>query len=232
MKFAALALAMVWMTLPGTSGASEFMSTGPGQTTILPNPGEDCFGIYTYNHDGTFENGYCWLYGGIVPPYYGALAEGFSNVGNLISCVTIYFTTTGGGIGLPIDLYFWAGGIDSPPGEVLLVCPDLVPENVPYWPDIGENVFELYGPSAGGSITVGYWDDFYSGGFFVAADEDGPGGHPWTNIAPGIGYPTGWQPANTIWRDCQSLGIGIHQILFSPIESSTWGEIKALYQMR
>lgn len=231
MRYTALALAVFWTIPSGLSSASDFQSLGPGPTVLLSNLDENCYGTYSYHHDESFESGYCWRYGGIAPPYYGAWAEGFSHVGNLVLCVTLYFTTTGGGIGEPIDLYFWAGGIDSPPGEVLLVYSDLLPENVPYWPAIGENVFELWGSPGAGNVTVGYWAEVYGGGFYIAADEDGPGGCSWTNVAPGIGYPTGWQPVPTIWSDCRSLGIGIHHLSISPVESTTWGEIKALYRL-
>ena len=66
---------------------------------------------------------------------------------------------------------------------------------------------------------------------YVCADESGPGGHPWTNIAPGIGYPSGWQNPNVVWPNCRSLGIGATITEEpSPVESVTWGAIKTLFQ--
>lgn len=47
-------------------------------------------------------------------------------------------------------------------------------------------------------------------GWFVATDEDGPSGYPWTNVAPGIGFPTGWQHAADIFGACQSFGFGVY----------------------
>lgn len=230
MRFTALVLAMAGLALPSPSAASEFKSVGPGQTIISPSSNDDCYGTYACNHDGTFENGYCWCYGGIAPPYYGAFAESFTDAGNQIVCVTIYLTSSCMAFCESLDIYIWDGGIETPPGEVLVVYPDQVPTSIPMWPGIGENVFEVWGPAPYSGITVGYWAE-QATDVYVAADEDGPGGHPWTNIAPGTGYPSGWQHPNTVWWQCRSLGFGIHHTFFSPVESSTWGEIKALYKL-
>ena len=228
MRFAALLLVLATL---GRAGATDFGSLGPGETTIVPSGGDDCFGTYSCNHDGTFESGYCWNYGGILPPYYGAFGEGFDtpNSNNII-CVTIYLTCSAMAYSEPFDIYIWDGGVASPPGEVLAVFPDQMPYSIPMWPSIGENVFEVYGYAPPTGVTVGYWVE-YASDVYVAADEDGYGGHPWTNIRPGIGYPTGWQHPQVVWPECRSLGFGIHRIGFSPVASSTWGEIKALYRL-
>ena len=53
-----------------------------------------------------------------------------------------------------------------------------------------------------------YWANFSNQmcGYFIAADTNGFGGCPMTNVAPGIGYPTGWNPVSVIWGPTQSLG--------------------------
>ena len=59
-------------------------------------------------------------------------------------------------------------------------------------------------------------------------------------MAPGIGYPTGWQDPTLVWGDTRSMFIGVS---FSrdpsgieefpeeapPTESPTWGQIKAIF---
>ena len=50
-------------------------------------------------------------------------------------------------------------------------------------------------------------------------------------IAPGIGYPTGWGHPDLIWPSTQSLGIAAYFCEPpSPVESPTWGAVKALFQ--
>ena len=232
MRLAATVLGTFLVVAASAVQASDFSSTGPGSATIVPAGSDDCYGVYTHNHDGTFENGYCWQYGAIAPPYCGAFGEGFASPGNQLACVSIYLTGVGF-YGEPLDIYVWDGGVSSPPGEVLTMFPDQLPYNIPFWPSVGENLFEVYGYAPPSGVTVGYWADFSAGPcFFVAADENGYGGHPWTNMAPGIGYPTGWHHPNLVWPECRSLGFGIYSLNFSPVESSTWGMIKELYRSR
>ncbi len=74
-------------------------------------------------------------------------------------------------------------------------------------------------------------------------DEDGPGGCPWTCIAPDIGYPTGWAHPNIVWDPglCKSLFIAPFFAPRNPAdveefpegagaaEFGSWGQIKALF---
>ncbi len=51
------------------------------------------------------------------------------------------------------------------------------------------------------------------------------------NIAPGIGYPTGWQPTDVVWGPTQSIGIGAWAGEGgSRIVNTTWGRIKDIYR--
>ena len=85
----------------------------------------------------------------------------------------------------------------------------VVLSNVPYWPNIGQNDVTIRVPVVG-DFTVGYWGNWPNAplGYWCAADLDGFGGHPWTNIAPGIGYPTGWNDPSIVWGPTQSMGCG------------------------
>jgi hypothetical protein len=142
MKKLAILFALLGV-VAGTAGAVNNGSVGHGQGIILPSQDTNpCGGLLLLNFDGSAENGYCWQYGGIVPPYYGAFAE----------------------------------------------CYD--PGNGVQW--------------------VGYWANYSTApcGYFIAADTNGFGGCPFTNIAPGIGYPTGWGNVSAVWGPTQSIGIG------------------------
>lgn len=215
------------------ASASDFSSLGYSEeTTIIPPADDDCTAPLYMNHDGSFENGYCWSYNGIQPPYYGAFGEAFDlGVGN-IECIAMYLTQQGNFNGHPLDAYVWEGGVTAPPGAVISMVGGLVPSNIPFWPAVGQNDFEV-GVFWEGEFTVGYWADFSSvvPQWFIAADLNGFGGFPWTNIAPGIGYPTGWNDPSIVWGGTQSLGFGVYfGTGSSPVEEATWGEIKSLFE--
>jgi hypothetical protein len=227
---------MTLLWLAGSAGAADLASTGhSANTTIVPAGSDDCTWTLYHNHDGSFENGFCWQYGGVVPgTTYGAFGEGFDMpfYSCLIQCIDLWVTQVGNYSGHPLDLYLWEGGVSSPPGAVLGVVTGATLTNVPYWPSVGQNPIQFNG-GAPSPFTIGYWADFSAQvcQWYIGCDEDGFGGFPWTNIAPGIGYPTGWQHPATVWGVCQSLGIGIHasEGPFSPVEDVTWGAIKELF---
>ena len=52
-----------------------------------------------------------------------------------------------------------------------------------------------------------------------------------TNIAPGIGFPTGWNDVSVVWGPTVALGIGAEVLPCEPTPTKTtsWGAIKALY---
>ncbi len=123
----------------------------------------------------------------------------------------------------------------TPPGAVVDVRVGRVFSDIAYWPSISQHDAEMYIPGWG-EFTIGYWADFSNEvcQWFVAADQDGFGGYPWTNIAPGIGYPTGWTNPSEVWGSTQSLGIGVWFtdpiVCGSPVEAQTWGSIKGLFE--
>ncbi len=229
--FAGLICLSVAFGRGGTAGAGDAADLGYREDTVIQgdeNP--ECAGVLTYNHDHSFENGYCWQYDGIALPYYGAFAEGFDLGCSTTECA-VYWLTNVGDFPDPIDVYIWDGGVHGPPASVLCLVPG-VSVNVGYWPECAENRIEV-GCAIGGEIAVGYWTDSSSHycTIYCAADENGGGGHPWTCIAPGIGYPDGWQHPNVVYPNCVSMGIGVTVTDNpSPVEGQTWGAVKALFR--
>ena len=228
-KFATL---LAVLALVGAASADNYASLGYSEDTITSGDQSDqCVGVLIYNHDYSFENGYCWQLGGCVPPYYGAFGEGFDVGAVNVECGMYWFSQQGYYNGFPMDAYVWEGGVSGPPGGVLCVVPGVTGLNIGFWPSCTMSEVEI-GCCVGGEFTVGYWVDFSIElcQWFICADQNGFGGFPWTNIAPGIGYPTGWQDPTIIWGTTQSLGFGAtltdHP---SAPESRTWGAVKDLF---
>ncbi len=235
MRAAVIALVLgVWVAFgtAGTAGAGNASDLGYREDTVIQGDGRpECAGTLTHNHDFSFENGYCWSYGGVAPPYYGAWGEGYDLGSVTIECGIFWLTQDSYVVPTPSDIYVWDGGIHGPPASVLSMVADVDFYNLLLWPSIGRNDVEI-GCCVTGDFTVGYWNDasdqFCT--FYCAADENGSGGHPWTCIAPGIGYPDGWQHPNVVYPNCVSMGIGVTVTdTPSPVESKTWGSIKALF---
>jgi len=228
MKKLAILFALLGV-VAGTAGAVNNGSTGPGEGIVVPSPDTNpCNGVLCLNFDGSAENGYCWQYGGIVPPYYGAFAE-CCEIADPICGIQLLLTGVGYPCG-PFDAYVWEDG-GGAPGNVLSMTPGLNPCPVASWPSISTHDFAI--TQAGGGLTwFGYWANFSTApcGYFVAADTNGFGGCPFTNIAPGIGYPTGWNNVSVVWGPTQAIGIGAwvggEPV---PVRETTWGQIKDLY---
>ena len=226
-----LACAVALSVLPARAMNAAWLGYTEDGTTI--GDGRD----FVVHHDGSFENAYAWQYGGAVAPYYGAFGEAYdAGYGDTI-CQAAYWVSAGYFVGQTADCYVWESGIGSSPGAVLGVVADVVFSNVPDWPACGENDVTLC-IYLGGPFTVGYWGNWPDAlcGYYCAADLNGPGGHPWTCIAPGIGYPSGWQDPSIVFGPTRSMGIGVDLIqigglcCYSPAESPTWGSIKAMFR--
>jgi hypothetical protein len=216
------------------SGASNAVSLGYSDETTIVGPGTDACasGSLIQNHDGSFENGYAWGYAGCVPPYYGAFGEGFSLGSGIIYCGAYWLTTLPDfWEDPPADCYVWEGGVGSSPGAVLAVVTGVEFWGIPSWPTVRQFDVDL-NVSVGGPFTIGLWPDWPGGliDYFIAADENGPMGHPWTNIAPGIGYPSGWQDPAVVWGETRSMGCGVYFEQGTPVESETWGSVKSLFR--
>ena len=216
-----------------TSGASNFESLGYSDETTIVGPGTDACasGVLIHDHDGSFENGYAWQYEGCRSPYYGAFGEGYDLRAGSVAC-GVYWLSSLAGFFPPnvADCYIWDGGVGSEPGDVLAVLPGVDVGPIGLWPyctqhDVDMNV------AVDGAFTIGLWGPWPGQlcWYFVAADENGPGGRPWTCIAPGTGYPSGWQDPAIVWPNAKSLGCGVYFEQGTPAEGETWGAVKALY---
>jgi len=185
------------------------------------------------NYDGTAENGYCWQYGGVVPPDYGAFAEGYSLGGTCwyVCGLALWLTQVGYYTGGPVvDAYVYdSDGVN--PSTVLGATTGISPGAIAYWPSISQNDVAITAVAVPGDFFVGYWSNWPGSlcQFYCAADLDGFGGLPRTNIAPGIGYPTGWNDPSIIWGPTMAMGVGCWVSGPTPTKETTWGAIKHLY---
>lgn len=233
LRIAALVVAGLLLTLLSPALPESHPHLGPADdTTIVTATTQECPGTNFHNHDDSLEGGYCWQYGGIVPPYYGAFAEGFDLGCAQLTCASLWVTQNGYWDGQTFDLYVWDGGVTGPPGEVLVLCPDQQMESIPYWPTFGRNDLPL-SADVSGEFSLGYWAHFADCpcGWYIGSDMDGPGGFPWTCVVPGIGYPSGWQSPEVIWGFLQSLGVGGYFIEEpSPVVAPSWGAVRHLFR--
>ncbi|HOC00772.1 MAG TPA: hypothetical protein PKM43_18740 [Verrucomicrobiota bacterium] len=202
---------------------------GPLVSRALP---DTVCGTLLWNADQSFETAYGWQYEGVVPPYYGAFAESYH--GEWEVCAAVFgFTTTYDPTGKVMDVYVW-GDASGVPGNVLCAVPGVDPGPVAQWPFVSFHEVRLSGCCTGTDWWVGYWGAWPGevAWWFTAADEDGPGGDPKTNIAPGLGYPTGWQDVMIPFGPTQALAIGAEVIPCTaiPVQESSWGRIKSIYQ--
>ncbi len=233
MKKLGVVLVFIFL-LAGTARAAEVLSTGPGQGVLLPHPTDTnpCPGSTLWlNADGSYENGYAWAYGGVSAPYYGAFAEGYPTFGLTCGMQLMLSTLYGYYDGQTLDAYIWDNVGDNP-ANVLSVTTGVSISQPAIWPDISTFDIDVQDVTAFNPF-IGFWGNWpdHLCGWFIAADQNGPGGLPRTNIAPGQGYPTGWNDPSVIWGPTRALGIGSYVIDYeSPIETCTWGSIKKLYR--
>jgi hypothetical protein len=234
-KIAAILAVFALAALPAlVSAAENSVALGFSRNTTIisaPTPDSEC--ALAQQDDGTFENGYAWAYAGVAEPDYGSWAECYDNA--FVCTVNLFLTDVGYYMGQSCDVYVWedAGGN---PGNVLFVLNGFVPGQPAFWPDISEHVADV-NFCANGPHFVGFWPNWPGQllGWFIASDENGLGmGCPRTKIAPGIGYPTGWQHPNVVSTFGACLDLGIRETYLTSCEptateETTWGKIKALY---
>jgi len=229
MRSLVLLLVLQCVIAGGVAAIQNQGTVGCDGGITLPGPDSNpCGGTLLLNWDGSAECGYGWQYGGVAPPYYGAFAECFEFEGELCG-IELILT----GIGYPCfgsDLYVWDddGGI---PGIVLSLTQDVDPCPVATWPNLSTHDFAIEHVPVSGSFWVGFWTDNSNSPcpYFIGADCYGPEtGCPLTNIAPGIGYPTGWQNTSIVWGPTACLGIGAWCVEEgTPAREASWGTIKA-----
>jgi len=211
---------------------------GGTQITALGSR-QPCEGDLLFHGDGGvggYEDAYTWQYGGVQAPYYGAFADSFG--ADVEICALFFDLTRTAQYAHPDDLdaYIWeeAGGV---PGNVLMVVNAYIDE-VAVWPDFSRHFVEL--PSnVALPVWVGYWGDWpgEQASWFICADTDAGGpnpGTPMTNVAPGTGYPTGWQSVDLIWPlDRRTRALGLGAVIYGgpvPAPASTWAAIKSLFR--
>ncbi len=220
----------------GAAALQTANSVGVGHGIVLPHPSDTnpCPGsTLMLNADGSYENGFAWQYGGVVPPYFGAFAEGYTATGTACGMQLSLSTLSGYYTGQVLDAFVWdaAGGN---PNNVLTMTTGVAITPPAVWPNITLHDIDVTDAAVSGDFFIGYWGNWPGqlSGWFVGADLDGFGGLPRTNVAPGIGYPTGWQDPSVIWGPTQALGIGAYVVEGPPpvpTEAQTWGRIKQLY---
>jgi hypothetical protein len=213
----------------GSGPATAEVGNGIGRLA-LGEETRDC-GQFVINADDSYENGYTWQYDAVVAPYYGAFAECYAFHGVICSVVTD-LTQIGGQNCQVMDVYVWrdAAGV---PGAVLYTR-QVEPGPVAFWPEVSRHTFWVQYYESSDVAWAGFWGAWPGGpsGWFVAADTNGFGGCPSTNIAPGIGYPTGWNNVSIVWGPTQALGIGAEVMDGDPVPSieTSWGHIKSLFR--
>lgn len=199
-------MALLPLGSSATASGPPAASVGPGAGRAL-SPDDPGCGELFMNADSSYESGYTWQFGGIQAPDYGAFAERYT--GDLAICsVVTDLTQVGYQAGQVLDLYIWEDGAGEP-GAVHAVRRGANPGAVAFWPSVSRHVFAISG-HPGDAWWVGYWGAWPggTGAWFVGADLDGTGGTPRTKIAPGLGYPSGWQNVSLVWGPTQALGLG------------------------
>lgn len=195
--------------LPGNNGHSGTATNGVDGA--LGAGGDPCsiFEQEKKNYDGSWENAYAWNGESEAPPDYGAFAEQYSD-DRPIGSVTFELTQAGEQAGQTMDVYLWDDG-DGAPGLVRSMVPGVNPGTVATWPEVSEHHVPLSCPVHPRTFWVGYWGAWpgQNQGWYVGADGNGPGGDPYTKIAPGQGFPEGWQNVSIVFGPTQALGIGV-----------------------
>ncbi len=186
----------------------EPVGLGHGRGRVVDTAQRGC-GELVFNADATYENGYAWQYGGQLPTCFGSLAERYEVGGATICGITLDLSQVGNQNGQLLDAYVWQdiGGI---PGAVIQVAVDVDPGPIAFWPSLSRHEIAINASPTGSAWWVGYWGQWPEtvAAWFVGADTDGPGGKPYTYVAPGLGFPTGWNNVSIAWGPTQALGIG------------------------
>jgi hypothetical protein len=227
-------LVAVILTGSGTAlGSPASMGWSWTNSRLTPRDEACPDGALVCDHDGSFESAYAWQGQDEAAPYYGAFAEAYDLGEGTITCGAFWLTSLSGWYTPDTaDCYVWAGGVGSAPGAVLAAVLSVPLSGVPPWPQVNENVVEMH-VAVEGAFAIGYWGPWAGdlAWYYCAADLDGPVGHPWTCIAPGSGYASGWQDPSIIWGPTRSMGLGVYfESNPTPAASPTWGAIKAMFR--
>lgn len=204
----------------------------PGGITHLDARTASPCGSPLQHHDDSFEYGYAWQYGGVRNPYYGAFAECYVAPSDAALCNVVLWLTQTGWTGPLVDAYAWSddGGC---PGGVICARQGVNPGAPAFWPAVSKHDIAMDECCVSGPFWVGFWGDWPNAGspYFIGADLDGPGGCPKTCIAPGQGFPSGWQHVSVAFGPTRAIGIGAELAMcqVTATRPTTWGRIKTLY---
>ena len=215
--------------------SSANTATLRGESVPVPSLGSPCDGEpVILGYDGTIEAGVQWRGYGVQEDYVGAFGQAFDLGPGTLRCASIWLTQDGLYNGALSDVYIWTSGVDSEPGDVLFLLPDILFQNIPVWPAVGENraVVELV---VDGSFTVGCWGQWPGetpGRYYWATDSDGPLGPAWTLVGFDQGYPVGWQHPSVVWGEdiVHNMAMGVtFESTPVPAKASSWGRVKHFY---
>ena len=230
-----VATCLVASTLASGGSNEPAVSVGPG--VFVVDGRESGCGDLLLNSDSSYEGGWGWQYEGVAPPYYGAFAECYQDPAMVCSAVFDLSTASSDSDDATMDVYLWTDQ-EGQPGAVQCVLRIVDPGVVDFWPRVSRHVIDLPPDCCSDAAWwVGYWGTWVGAkaGWYVGADLDGGGTYerscPLTNIAPGLGYPTGWTDVSIVWGPTVSLGIGAMTLPCetTPTTSAGWGEIKVLF---
>jgi len=201
--------------------APDAISVGPGEG-MLPQPKDTntiCPGsTLHFNANGTYEGAVTWQNSGVAPPHYGAFAECYTLPENSAVCAAVFdLTRTSGMSGGTMDVYVWADA-GGAPGTVLSLTPAISPGEVAVWPSVSRHSIDIADVPHAGTVWIGYWSNWpgQTASWYVGADDNGPGTCTKTNIAPGIGFPSGWQDCGIVWNGLRAVGIGYESVAAVP----------------
>ena len=227
-----LTLGVVQSMAFAETDAPNHVILGPG---VIASPGtaRGLCGTSLLHSDGQYDASIGWQYGGVQTPAYGAFAECYAGTWDVCAAVLDLTRTDGSLPSSTLDAYLWSDD-GAAPGNVLCIVTGADPGPVAFWPQFSRH--EIPFPSGccvEGTWWVGYWPHWpgSTARWYTMADEAGVSGCPFTNIAPGIGYPTGWHDVSVVFGPINSIGIGAAVLPCSPtsVTHSTWGAMKALY---
>ena len=199
---------------------SAWTSVGPGTGVLTADEGTSGCETQLLNSDAGYEGGIAWQYNGIAAPQFGAFAECFVGYGPVCS-IFLDLVQLGYQSGQTMDVYLW-GDAGGEPGAVVCLETGVDPGPIAFWPSLSRHTIDMgYGSCySTDQFWAGYWGNWpgAGAGWFVGTDLDGSGagGCPVTNIAPGLGYPTGWSNVSSVWGPTQALGVGVEMHRVGP----------------
>ncbi len=229
---ASVMLAAFAGTVSDAVGQNVVKDLGGGTGVLVDGSDGGCGNLVFYS-DLSYENGYSWSYGGVVAPDYGVFAECIPGPGKI--CSVVADLTRINDLGFKVDIFVYEddGGL---PGATVATFLDNDPGPVAFWPSVSRHSFPIDTECLSDPFYVAVgWSEGSTGvdELFIAADEDGPGGGcTLTKVAPGIGFPTGWNNVSVAWGPTAAIGVGAEVLACdpTPVIESGWGQIKALYK--